>query len=235
MSEAFFETGGLRFWREAEIDFREYAIRAITHAVKGPLETLNRGWTFVRCECPSLVATSRLSGAYTGDDVFLLQAKIAGHEFCLRPETTPTSYEVARRLMQRGGEYRPPLCVWQAGKSFRRELSDGATAAKLRFNEFWQVEFQCIYSIGTKADYRTAVIPTVKATIAGLTCAQGRVVPSERTPLYSRETLDIEIQRGADDWCEVASISIRTDFAPDMEVLEVAIGLDRIVAISFKE
>jgi len=55
--------------------------------------------------------------------------------------------------------------MWQVGKSFRRELTDGATAAKLRFLEFTQLEFQCIYSSNTKADYREPLIDLVQTEI----------------------------------------------------------------------
>lgn len=233
MSHAFYEVGGLRFWQEEEIAFRDHATTALALYVSESLKKINRGWTFTRWEAPILTAVDRLSGAYTGDDVFMT-ADMAGKAFCLRPETTPSSYEVARRLIAIGGSYRPPLCVWQAGKSFRRELSDGATAAKLRFNEFWQAEFQCIYAADSKADYEAAVMRPMVGGIATLVCGEARVVPSERLPAYSRKTTDIEaLYHG--EWREMASVSLRTDFGQGCEVLEVAVGLDRLVEVRFAQ
>jgi glycyl-tRNA synthetase len=142
----------------------------------------------------------------------------------LRPETTASSYEWARKI---GG--RLPLCIWQAGKSFRRELSDGATAAKLRFNEFWQLELQCIYAVGTKADYRKALIDSLITEVARFTGGAVRVVPSDRLPPYSESTLDIEVNGR-----EVASCSIRTDYSEETRVCEIAFGLDRIVHFASK-
>jgi glycyl-tRNA synthetase len=69
----------------------------------------------------------------------------------LRAETTASSYLYAGYLLAH--DVKPPVCVWQAGKSFRREKSEGASAAKLRFFEFYQQEFQCVYGVNTKADY----------------------------------------------------------------------------------
>lgn len=232
MSKAFYETGGLRFWDEKEITHREAAIAALSLAVRDSLTAINRGWTFHRYDAPILTAKHRLSGEYTGDEVFILEAQLADSTFVLRPETTPSSYEVARRLLTQG---KPPLCVWQAGKSFRREKSDGASPSKLRFNEFYQLEFQCIYSLGSKADYKAHVMPALLEAIVPLVSGkQSRVVDSDRLPSYSKHTSDIEVWFN-NDWKEVASVSTRTDFSENEEVLEIAFGLDRLVEIAFND
>lgn len=229
MSEAFYEIGGLRFWDEREIELREAAIRQLFLAVSTPLIALNRGWVFQRCEGPILTSQERLSYTYTDADIFTI-VDLAGRPFCLRPETTPSSYEVARRLMAKGGSFRPPLCVWQAGKSFRRELNDGATAAKLRFNEFWQCEFQCIYAPDSKADYEGVVFPSVRDAIRLITGRDAFATPSDRLPTYSEKTTDIEVMfRGEPR--EMVSVSIRKDFV-GMKVLEIAAGLDRLVEVA---
>ena len=124
-----------------------------------------------------------------------------------------------------------PLCVWQARKSFRRETNDGATAEKLRFNEFWQLEFQCIYRADTKADYRSALVPAIAAEVERFTRMTTAVIPSDRLPSYSESTLDIEAQFKG-QWREVASCSIRTDYADDMRVCEIAIGLCRVAEMA---
>ena len=144
----------------------------------------------------------------------------------MRAETTASSYAYARHLIQ-SGERRMPLCVWQAGKSYRREQNDGARAATLRFHEFWQCEFQCIFAANTKADYAAVVVPAVRVEIGKLTGQPTRVVPSDRLPAYSTSTLDVEAMWSG-DYKEMASISLRTDYQ-GASVLEVAVGLDRLV------
>jgi hypothetical protein len=121
-------------------------------------------------------------------------------------------------------------------------LNDGASAAKLRFNEFYQLEFQCIYSKTSKADYLAAVLePLKRATQIALNKPEDDVDISEaQAPWYSEKTLDINVKMrkpseksGVDYyWKEVASISKRTDYGPDHSVLEIAFGLDRLVELS---
>jgi glycyl-tRNA synthetase len=149
-----------------------------------------------------------------------------GDALCLRAETTPSSYAYAKWL---GGKM--PLCVWQSGISSRREMNDGASSAKLRFNSFWQLEFQCIYSVHTQADYRAALIQKIKQEIERFTMCDTRVIPSDRTPSYAESTLDIEAAHNG-KWREMASCSIRTDYAHDFRVCEIAIGLCRIATLA---
>lgn len=58
-----------------------------------------------------------------------------------------------------------------------------------------------------------------------------RFVESDRLPSYSESTLDIETNY-RDDWKEIASCSIRTDFSEDTRVCEIAIGLDRLIELN---
>ncbi len=231
MSIPLYPVGGLRFWSAAEIAHRDLSIDRLDSIVSAWLRSINPGWSFERCEGPTLTPRNHLSPAYDGDDIWLLQAKLGEDEAALRPETTPSSYAYARHLLKNGR--RMPLCVWQAGKSYRRETSDGASPSKLRFNEFWQQEFQCIYSTGTKADYRAVVLPHVADTLGWLARGEHRIVESDRLPSYSESTMDVEIHcPSRDRWFEVASVSIRKDFADDARVLEIAVGLDRIVELN---
>lgn len=226
MSEALYELGGLRFWTEDEIELRDaFQVRAVS-VVRNELLALNPAWTFSRVEGPSLSPRDRISAAYDDSDLFATNHVAGGSALYLRAETTPSSYAYARHLRRK-----PPVCVWQAGKSFRRETNDGASAAKLRFNEFWQLEFQCIYRADTKADYRAALIPAVAREIERFTMRSTRVVESDRIPAYSISTLDIEADHDG-RWREMASCSIRTDFEPEMLVTEVAIGLDRVATLA---
>lgn len=222
MSEALFDHGGLRFWSEDEIEIREMFVQRTASVVKRTLTDMNPAWRFARCEGPILHPRSEISASYDDNDIFVTNHK----DFCLRAETTPSSYAYARHLRSK-----LPLCVWQTGISSRRETNDGASAAKLRFNNFWQLEFQCIYSNTTKADYRAKLIEEVRKEIERFTRLETRVVDSDRLPSYSTSTLDIECFWN-NEWKEVASCSIRTDYADDCLVAEIALGLDRIVTMS---
>lgn len=226
MSEALYKFGGLRFWNEDEIELREAFQRRSASVVRSTLLDINPAWRFARVEGPCLSPRDRISDAYDDGDIFATNHIAGGAPLYLRAETTPTSYAYARYL---GGKM--PLCVWQAGKSFRRETNDGASAAKLRFNEFWQLEFQCIYRADAKADYRAALIPAVSAEIQRFTRRASRIVPSDRIPAYAESTVDIEVEHNG-NWREMASCSIRTDFADDLRVCEIAIGLDRVATLA---
>lgn len=226
MSEALYGLGGLRFWDEREIETRELFQARVSSEIKRTLLDINPAWRFARMEGPCLSPRDRISPTYDDSDIFATNHKAGGGHLYLRAETTPSSYAYAKKA---GGKL--PFCVYQSGKSFRRETNDGASAAKLRFNEFWQLEFQCIYRVDTKADYRTALMPIVQKEIERFTQRATRVVLSDRLPSYSESTLDIEAQDG-DKWREMASCSIRTDYSEDTRVCEIAIGLDRVVSLS---
>ncbi len=226
MSEALYQFGGLRFWTEDEIELREaFQSRAVS-VVKRTLTSLNPAWRFFRTEGPCLSPRNQISAAYGDDDLFATNHEVGGGMLYLRAETTPSSYAFARTV-----QGKPPICIWQAGKSFRRETNDGASAAKLRFNEFWQLEFQCIYRADSKADYRVALIEALCPEVERFTRNSVRVVASDRVPSYSESTIDIEAMHG-DAWREIASCSIRTDYAEDMRVCEIALGLDRVATIA---
>lgn len=238
MSEALYEFGGLRFWTEDEIQLREmFAARAIS-VVKQTLLNMNPAWSFAQMEGPILTPKSVISSEYDENDLFVTNHEAGGQFLCLRPETTQSSYAYARFLNKK-----LPLCVYQQGKSFRRELNDGATAAKLRFNEFWQLEFQCIYSDSTKADYRKALMLGIHNEIKRFTKADTRRIESERIPSYSESTIDIistvwlpNKKKGGRQFIqedrEMVSCSIRNDFSDDTKVCEIAIGLDRIATLA---
>ena len=135
--------------------------------------------------------------------------------------------------------YKPPFIVWQAGKSFRREQDQ--VSKNMRLKEFYQQEFQCIYTADTMNDYHTAVLEPIKEMLADACNLTARVIPSDRLPSYSEITMDVEVYNG-DKYMEVCSISRRTDFPTkakfqtkkglvekDLMVLEIAIGLDRVI------
>jgi glycyl-tRNA synthetase len=229
MSDALYGLGGLRFWNESEIELREAFQSIASYEVGRTLRRINPAFTIARCEGPILTPRDRINPEYSETDIFVTSEKRGGQYLCLRAETTASSYAVARHMMQNGAKL--PICVWQAGKSFRTERNDGASAAKLRFNEFWQQEFQVIYRADTKADYRTALMERIRLQVKRFTGLQCDFKPSDRLPSYSESTVDIEVMWHG-KWKEVASCSIRNDFGPDIKVCEIAIGLCRIATMA---
>lgn len=247
MSKALLPSAGLRWWSETELAHREIAVQSLHRVISHTLRGVNSAWSFRRTEAPMLIPQSMISPAYDGDDVFFLQRQMMGDSMVLRPETTEGSYMRARALLDSHGPKSLPLCLWQMGKSFRVEASDGASASRLRYNEFTQAEWQCIYREDTKADYRAAVLPELEKTLGWLTGCPTRVVPSDRLPGYSRQTDDVEILRPVretqlagtqfENWTEMCSVSTRTDFSSDkvphpLLVLEIAVGMDRVVEVA---
>ena len=168
-------------------------------------------------------------------------------ELVLRPETTPSSYVYAQHLLNSHSGVKPPFVVWQTGKSFRREQDQ--VTKNMRLKEFYQQEFQCIYTADTMNDYHAAVLEPVRKMLGEMIRLPTRIVESDRLPSYSEITMDVEahtesfvFNKENDRWMEICSISRRTDFPQkakfqtkkkivekDLLVLEVAIGLDRCV------
>lgn len=242
MSEALYDFGGLRFWRETEILSRERIAGQISDLIQRELRGVNQAWAFERVDTPLIIPRARLHENYTRDDAFWLADPMGESEMVLRAETTDGSYMVAQHIL-RTTRTKPPLGVWQLGQSFRRELMDGATAANLRFNSFYQLEFQLIYSADTHFDYATMLREKLRDLVAKITGLETRLIESDRLPSYATETIDIEVlwhapTKEQPEWKEVASTSRRTDFPQgdyskkELLVFEVAFGADRMVAVT---
>lgn len=226
MSISLVDKAGLRWWTEEEIQYRNMAFDRFNSIIQKTLKDMNRAWEFHRCEAPMLVPTGMISDEYTNDDVFFVN-----DTYGMRPETTDGSYKYARHLKS-STKIKYPLCVYQMGKSYRVEKADGASASKYRYNEFTQAEWQCIYSDTTMADYRTPVMEALTMDIIHLSGSPGlNIIDSDRLPSYSESTKDIMIDDKNFRNVEVASVSIRNDFEPGTKVLEIAIGMDRLVDI----
>lgn len=223
------ELAQLRAWSQPELEHRDRAQSAIVDCVQQALRTANRAWAFTRVEAPTLMPRALMSAEYTDEDIWTTPVVLAEQAFVLRAETTPTTYAAIRALYPRITTLKPPHAFWQVGKSFRREPASSAN--RLRFFEFTQLEFQCLYATSTMADYRAMVMPALGDVLSWCTRSEHRVVPSERTPSYALSTLDVEVRHRA-AWREIASVSIRTDFSDTLHNLEVAVGLDRVVAIA---
>ena len=211
MKTGLFNYNGDIFWDEEEIESRDYIISGIKNALEKSLRDQNNAFRFFRTETPILTPLSRINEGYR-DEVFITE------EYALRPETTKGSYEYMRSILQ-NNKQKLPLCVWQVGKSFRREQD--AVVKRMKLKEFHQLEFQIAYSENTKCDYSVKATEAVKSFLEVL-LPEITIEPSDRLPDYSKETNDL-ICNGM----EIASISKRDDF--DHPVLEYAFGLDRIV------
>ena len=199
----------------------------------------NNAWRMLQIEAPLLTPRALLNANYTDEDIWAQSVLDTEEALALRPETTPGSYAYANHLLTTHSGYRPPLVIWQAGKSFRREQDQ--VTKNMRLKEFYQQEFQCIYTADTQNDYHSAVLAPMAKMLSDACGMDSRVIESDRLPSYSEITMDVEVNNG-DKWMEICSISRRTDFTTkakfqtkkgwiekDLLVLEIAIGLDRVI------
>jgi glycyl-tRNA synthetase len=227
--EQLYGVNGLIFWTEREINARKMVESHLVQAMKDSLKSMNRAWDFFQVEAPILTPDQRINRNYTAVDLFSTNGThkdSTGEETTLiaRPETTMGSYAYARYLLNPHNEtkVRMPFVVWQHGKSFRREQDQPTKFMRLK--EFYQLEFQCIYSPTTGMDYATVVQDNMVTALYQLV-GDCKLVPSDRLPDYSEQTMDIE---HSESGMELCSISKRKDFE-GAKVLEVAVGTDRVV------
>lgn len=239
-----FDTNGLVFWTEEEIFMRRHFENSLKMEVTKVLLNANSAWAFHQIEAPILTPRDIINPNYTNSDIWAQEKIDEYYELVLRPETTPGSYKYAQHIINNYLGH-PPLCVWQTGKSFRREQDQ--VSKNMRLKEFYQQEFQCIYTIETQNDYQELVLEPVQKIIEKLLSLPTRIIESDRLPSYSLKTMDVEVNNG-DKWMEICSISKRTDFPQkakfktkkgdvekDLLVLEIAIGLDRMIYNYFKK
>jgi glycyl-tRNA synthetase len=232
--EALYDKNGLMFYSEREVKLREQFRDYFADRMRETLLATNPMWRFLMVEAPLLTPNKHINKNYTAEDVFVCD------DLTLRPETTPGTYQWIRsKFDDSNSGFRPPICVWQYGKSFRQEQDQ--VSKHCRFKEFYQQEFQCVFTSDTANDYHTVLQKPVEKMIRDMIGLPTRLVVSDRLPDYSKSTMDIEVDNG-DKWMEVCSMSLRTDFPGtvsfttktkvverDLLVAEVAIGLDRCV------
>lgn len=234
-----YNINGLVFWEEKDLRLRKFIEESLKEEIKNILLSQNPAWKFYQIEAPCLLPRDLVNPNYTNDDIWVQEKKSEDSvELVLKPETTPSSYVYAQYLLN-SNRCLPPLVVWQTSKSFRREQDQ--VLKNMRLKEFYQQEFQCIYSSDTLNDYQENVLESIRKTLGDLMALETRVVESDRLPSYSLRTMDIEVWN-EDKWMEVCSISKRTDFPQkarftakdkviekDLLVLEIALGVDRIL------
>jgi len=228
--EQLYGVNGLIFWTEREINARKIVEAHLVQAMKDTLKSMNRAWEFFQCEAPILTPWEFINKNYTDADLFATNgttkdANGVETNLIARPETTMGSYAYAKYLLNPHNEtkVRMPLVVWQHGKSFRREQDQPTKFMRLK--EFYQLEFQCIYSTTTGMDYSSRVHLDMVVAMQQLV-GKCHLIPSDRLPDYSEQTMDI---MHTESEMEVCSISMRKDFE-GAKVLEVAVGTDRVVS-----
>lgn len=228
-----FSVNGLMFWSEKEWKLREQFRDYFVDRMREALFDINRAWQFFGIEAPLLMPRDQVNPNYTDEDIYSLG------DLALRPETTPGSFRYLREAFDAAMEVKPPVCCWQMGKSFRREQDQPTKHVRLK--EFYQLEFQCVFTDDTADDYHARLQKPVEAMLADMIGLPTRVVDSDRLPSYSLRTVDVEVDNG-DKWMEVCSMSLRKDFPgtarfqgkkgvieKNLLVAEVAIGMDRCV------
>ncbi len=217
-----YERNGLAFWTEEEILLRQTVESIVTANLKQTLLRINSAFAFCKVEAPILTPFESINPNYSAEDYYQVKG------FALRPETTMGSYAAAKHLLSGYSKpkYRMPIVVYQHGKSFRQEQDQ--PSVHIRLKEFYQLEYQIIYSPTTGYDYGHDVIDTVQRSL-NMFVPIVEIIPSDRLPDYSESTTDLMAQNGdTGHTIEVCSISRRKDFE-GAKVLEVAIGTDRVV------
>jgi glycyl-tRNA synthetase len=192
------------------------------------LRSQNSAFQIVKVEAPILTPGDLINPNYTEEDVFVVRGSFdpehRKESLVLRPETTMGSYTAAKILLSghNSVKYRAPLVVYQHGKSFRKEQDQPTKFMRLK--EFYQLEFQIIYSPSTANDYSVVLYPAVlKALIDWV--GECRMEPSDRVPDYSEETMDIVCVKSN---MEICSMSKRKDL-DGFKVIEIAVGTDRCI------
>lgn len=223
--ENLYNSNGLVFWSEEEIRLREMLVRHFVSAISLNLKIQNRGFEIIQVEAPLITPIELINKNYTEDDIHAVKPRRDSEDlYVLRPETTMGTYKAIEYLLSNYNERKVklPACVWQHGKSFRREQDQPTKFMRLK--EFYQLEFQIAFSASTANDYSISLIPAVQKAISEM-IGPCHTEASDRLPDYSESTTDVVCDKNS---MEVCSISKRKDF-PLAKILEVAIGTDRCV------
>ena len=110
-----YDKNGLVFWEETDIRRRSLIQNEVINNIKESLSRQNKAFRFFMTEAPMLTPSNLIDEKYyANEDVFSID------DLTLRPETTKGSYEFARYITTHRNE-KLPICVYQSGKSFRRE------------------------------------------------------------------------------------------------------------------
>ena len=221
--EHLYEKNGLIFWTQEEIKLRRMLEEYFSSEILRSLRKQNAAFSMTQVEAPLLTPIELINKNYTAENIYVLD------DLALRPETTMGSFEFAKWLLNTHNEIkqRVPIVVFQHGKSFRREQDQPTKFMRLK--EFYQLEYQIIFSPTTAADYTVNLYPDVLKAVSDM-IGECKLEPSERLPDYSESTMDIVCLKSE---MEVCSMSKRKDFE-GYKVIEIAIGTDRCI-YNFKQ
>lgn len=216
--ESLYEKNGLIFWTQEEIKLRRQFEEYFASEILSSLRKQNAAFQLIQVEAPLLTPRELINKGYTDEDIW------AFDDVALRPETTMGSYAYAKHILSGYNEIKqkPPVIIYQHGKSFRREQDQ--PTKHMRLKEFYQLEFQIIFGATTANDYSTKLYPDVLKAISNM-LGECRMEPSDRLPDYSEETMDIICVKSD---MEVCSMSKRKDLE-GYKVIEIAIGTDRCI------
>lgn len=216
--ESLYEKNGLIFWTQEEIKLRRMFEEYFSSEILKSLRQQNPAFQLIQVEAPLLTPRELINKGYTDEDIWAFE------EVALRPETTMGSFVYAKHIMSGYHEIKqkPPVIIYQHGKSFRREQDQ--PTKHMRLKEFYQLEFQIIFGATTANDYSVKLYPDVLKAISNM-LGECRMEPSDRLPDYSEETMDIICVKSD---MEVCSMSKRKDLE-GYKVIEIAIGTDRCI------
>jgi len=216
MEENLYNKNGLMFWTQEEIKLRRMFEDYFSTEILSSLRKQNAAFQLIQVEAPLLTPQELINKNYTQDDIWSFG------ELCLRPETTMGSFIYAKHILSGHNEIKqkPPIVVFQHGKSFRQEQDQPTKFMRLK--EFYQLEFQIIFGENTANDYSLKLYPDVLKAISNM-IGECRMEASDRLPDYSEETMDVVWVKSN---MEVCSMSKRKDLL-GYKVIEIAIGTDR--------
>ena len=218
MENNLYNKNGLIFWTEEEIKLRNWFEEYMSQIILSSLRKQNAAFSMTKIEAPLLTPRELINPNYTNEDIW------AFDDVALRPETTMGSFAYAKHLLSGYNEIKqkPPVVIYQHGKSFRREQDQPTKFMRLK--EFYQLEFQIIYGLTTSNDYTLKLYPEVCNALSKI-LGPCRMELSDRLPDYSEETMDIICEKSN---MEVCSMSKRKDLE-GYKVIEIAIGTDRLL------
>jgi glycyl-tRNA synthetase len=213
-----YEKNGLIFWTESDIKLRKMFEDYFSTNILKFLQQQNSAFHSIQVEAPILTPKQWVNKNYTAEDMWCID------DYILRPETTMGSYEFVKHLLNSYGDikWRAPIIVWQHGKSFRREQDQPTKFMRLK--EFYQLEFQIVFSEKTMNDYSINLYPEILKMFNSI-IGDCRLEESDRLPDYSEQTIDIICNKTD---MEICSMSKRKDLE-GFKVIEIAIGTDRCI------
>ena len=216
--ESLYEKNGLIFWTQEEIKLRRMFEDYFSSEILKSLRQQNAAFQLIQVEAPLLTPREFINKGYTEEDIYVFE------DLALRPETTMGSFAYAKHIMSGYNDIKqkPPVVIFQHGKSFRREQDQPTKFMRLK--EFYQLEFQIIFGATTANDYSVKLYPDVLNAISNM-IGECRIEASDRLPNYSEETTDIVCMKSD---MEVCSMSKRKDLE-GYKVIEIAIGTDRCI------